>query len=135
MAQSRQKSYTDVRRRDSEFQVDNRVFLKVSPIVSRIHVEKVCGRPVVVVPTDTITVKDGLTYKEIPVAILDRQQGTEYRVMPRLGHHKVLHRSTCQFETLPKLALKPLIQHNFASFEVYRVGNGLELATSHTPLR
>ncbi|XP_070002560.1 uncharacterized protein [Nicotiana sylvestris] len=32
MAQSRQKSYSDVRRRDLEFQVDDWVFLKVSPM-------------------------------------------------------------------------------------------------------
>ena len=32
IAQSRQKSYVDVRRRELEFQVDNWVFLKVSPM-------------------------------------------------------------------------------------------------------
>ena len=31
-AQSRQKSYADVRRRELEFQVDDWVFLKVSPM-------------------------------------------------------------------------------------------------------
>ncbi|WMV14594.1 hypothetical protein MTR67_007979 [Solanum verrucosum] len=32
MAQSRQKSYTDIRRRELEFEVDDWVYLKVSPI-------------------------------------------------------------------------------------------------------
>ncbi|XP_060200298.1 uncharacterized protein LOC132628537, partial [Lycium barbarum] len=91
-AQSRQKSYTDVRRRDLEFSVDDWVYLKVSPMkgVMRFgkkgklspryildHTEfyerKCVGDPSLVVPADTITVKDGLTYEEIPVAILDRQ--------------------------------------------------------------
>ncbi|XP_060211772.1 uncharacterized protein LOC132639336 [Lycium barbarum] len=50
-AQSSQKSYTDMRSRDLEFQVDDLVFLKVSPK----------------------KVKDGITFKEIPVTIHDRQ--------------------------------------------------------------
>ena len=32
IAQSRQKSYADIRRRELEFQVDDWVFLKVSPM-------------------------------------------------------------------------------------------------------
>ncbi|XP_070020617.1 uncharacterized protein [Nicotiana sylvestris] len=117
-AQSCQKSYSDVRHRDLEFQVDDWVFLKVSPmkgvmrfgkkgklspcyigpyrILQRIrqmayelelpqelaavhpvfHVsmlKKFMGDPSLVVPTEIIGVKDNLFYKEIPVAILDRQ--------------------------------------------------------------
>ncbi|XP_060170645.1 uncharacterized protein LOC132601579 [Lycium barbarum] len=34
---------------------------------------KYVGDPSLVVPTDTITIKDVLTYEEIPIAILDRQ--------------------------------------------------------------
>ncbi|XP_009766246.1 uncharacterized protein [Nicotiana sylvestris] len=118
MAQSRQKSYLNVRHRDLEFQVDDWVFLKVSPmkgimrfgkkgklspryigpyrILRRIgqvayelelpqelavvrpvfHVsmlKKFMGDPSLVVPTEVIGVKDSLSYKEIPMAILDRQ--------------------------------------------------------------
>lgn len=117
-AQSHQKSYSDVRRRDLEFQVDDWVFMKVSPmkgimrfgkkgklspyyigpyrILRRIgqvayelelpqelavvhpvfHVsmlKKFMRDPSLVVPTEIIGVKDSLSYKEIPVAIFDRQ--------------------------------------------------------------
>ncbi|XP_060170779.1 uncharacterized protein LOC132601731 [Lycium barbarum] len=106
------------RRRYLEFQVDDWVFLEVSPMKSVIRFGKKwklspryigpykilrrtgqvdyelalpqelvivhlvfhvfmltkCVRyPSFVVPTDTIMVKDGLTYKETPIAILDRQ--------------------------------------------------------------
>ncbi|XP_060210559.1 uncharacterized protein LOC132637496 [Lycium barbarum] len=100
MTQSRQKSYTDVRRRDLEFQVDDSVFLKVSPrkgvrrfgkngkfspryigpyriprrSVFHVSILRKCvGESSLIVPTDTIIVKDGLTYEEVPRAILDRQ--------------------------------------------------------------
>ncbi|XP_059277581.1 uncharacterized protein LOC132031640 [Lycium ferocissimum] len=67
MAQSRQKSYTDVRQRDLELEVIDWVFLQVSPM-------KDCmGDPSWVVPIDSITAKNGLTYEEVPVAILGRQ--------------------------------------------------------------
>ncbi|XP_060170798.1 uncharacterized protein LOC132601749, partial [Lycium barbarum] len=89
-AQSRQKSYTDVRRRDLEFSVDDWVFLKVSPMKGVMRfgkkgklspryigpyriLRKCVGDPSLVIPANTITVKDGLTYEEIPIAILDRQ--------------------------------------------------------------
>nr|XP_009774959.1 PREDICTED: uncharacterized protein LOC104224929 [Nicotiana sylvestris]XP_016436220.1 PREDICTED: uncharacterized protein LOC107762374 [Nicotiana tabacum] len=93
-AQSHQKSYSDVRRRDLEFQVDDWVFLKVSPmkgvmrfgkkgklsphyigpyrILRRIR-QKFMGDPSLAVPIEVIGVKDNLSYEEIPVAILDRQ--------------------------------------------------------------
>ncbi|XP_070046531.1 uncharacterized protein [Nicotiana tomentosiformis] len=57
-AQSRQKSYSDVRCRDLDFQEDD---------------WKVVGDPSLIVPVETIEVNEELTYEEIPVAILDRQ--------------------------------------------------------------
>lgn len=117
-AQSRQKSYTDVRRRDLEFEVGDWVYLKVSPmkgvmrfgkkgklssryvgpfqIIRRVgqvayelqlpselaaihpvfHVsmlKKCLGDPQLVVPVESIGVKDSLSYEEVPVQILDRQ--------------------------------------------------------------
>nr|XP_009796651.1 PREDICTED: uncharacterized protein LOC104243196 [Nicotiana sylvestris] len=91
MAQSCQKSYSDVRHRDLEFQVDDWVFLKVSPIkgimgfgkkgklspryiglyriLQRIR-QKFMGDPSLVVPTEVIGVKDNLSYEGILVAIL-----------------------------------------------------------------
>nr|XP_016465893.1 PREDICTED: uncharacterized protein LOC107788708 [Nicotiana tabacum] len=61
-AQSRQKSYADIRRRKLEFKVDDWMFLK-----------KVVGDPSTIVPIEAIEVNEKLSYDEIPVAILDRQ--------------------------------------------------------------
>ncbi|XP_070046842.1 uncharacterized protein [Nicotiana tomentosiformis] len=101
-AQSRQKSYSDVRRRDLEFRINDWVFLKVSPmkgvmrIIRRVgqvayelelpselesvhpvfHVSmlrKCIGDHTRVVPTDDVQITEDLSYEEIPVAILDRQ--------------------------------------------------------------
>ncbi|XP_019264847.1 PREDICTED: uncharacterized protein LOC109242447 [Nicotiana attenuata] len=86
-AQSRQKSYSDVRRRDLEFKEDDWVFLKVFPMKSIIRFRKkgklspryvgpyrkVVGDPSLIVPVETIEVNEELTYEKIPVAILDRQ--------------------------------------------------------------
>ncbi|KAH0695075.1 hypothetical protein KY285_022172 [Solanum tuberosum] len=117
-AQSRQKSYTDVRRRWLEFEVYDWVYLKVSPMkgvmrfgkkgklspqyigpypiakrigdvayelelphelaavypVFNISMLKNCiGDPSLILPTESVRIKDGLSYEEIPVQILDRQ--------------------------------------------------------------
>ncbi|XP_069144094.1 uncharacterized protein [Solanum lycopersicum] len=117
-AQSRQKSYANVRRRELEFQVDDWFFLKVSPMkgvmrfdkkgklspryvgpykimkrvgkvvyklelsveLATVHpvfhispLKKCVGDPASVVPLETMVVKDSLSYKDIPVEILDRQ--------------------------------------------------------------
>ncbi|XP_070010059.1 uncharacterized protein [Nicotiana sylvestris] len=69
-AQSRQKSYLDVRRRDLEFKEDDWVLLKVSPMKD---IMKVVGDPSTIVPVKTIEVNEELSYEEVPVAILDRQ--------------------------------------------------------------
>ncbi|XP_070046570.1 uncharacterized protein [Nicotiana tomentosiformis] len=61
IAQSRQKSYSNVRRRDLEFKEDDWVFWKVVGDLSAI------------VPVETIEVSEELSYEEIPIAILDRQ--------------------------------------------------------------
>ncbi|XP_075099107.1 uncharacterized protein LOC142175987 [Nicotiana tabacum] len=118
IAQSHQKSYSNVRRRDLEFKEDDWVFLKISPmkgimrfgkkvkLSSRyvrpykiiqwigqvayklelppemllvhlvFHVsmlKKVVGDPSTIVRVETIEVKEELSYKEVPVTILDRQ--------------------------------------------------------------
>nr|XP_009766778.1 PREDICTED: uncharacterized protein LOC104218078 [Nicotiana sylvestris] len=56
-AQSHQKSYLDVRRRDLEFKEDDWVVRDPSTIV----------------PVKTIEVNEELSNEEVPVAILDRQ--------------------------------------------------------------
>ncbi|WMV31865.1 hypothetical protein MTR67_025250 [Solanum verrucosum] len=117
-AQSRQKSYTDVRRRALEFEIDDWVYLKVSPMkgvmrfgkkgklnpryigpyriakrignvayelelpqeLAAVHpvfhismLKKCIGDPSLILPTESIKIKDNLSYEEVPVQILDRQ--------------------------------------------------------------
>ncbi|XP_070018243.1 uncharacterized protein [Nicotiana sylvestris] len=81
-AQSRQKSYSDVRRRDLEFKEDDWVAYKLElpPEMSMVHpvfhvymLRKVVGDPSSIVPVETIEVNEELSYEEVPVVILDRQ--------------------------------------------------------------
>ncbi|XP_070019687.1 uncharacterized protein [Nicotiana sylvestris] len=84
-AQSRQKSYSDVRRRDLEFEVGDWVFLRISPMKGIMHFgkkgklspryigPKCIGDPSRVVPIKDVQVTEDLSYEEVPVAILDRQ--------------------------------------------------------------
>ncbi|XP_070013265.1 uncharacterized protein [Nicotiana sylvestris] len=58
IAQSHQKSYSDVRRRDLDFKEEDR---------------KVVGDPSLIVPVETIETNEELSYEEIAVSILDRQ--------------------------------------------------------------
>ncbi|WMV49559.1 hypothetical protein MTR67_042944 [Solanum verrucosum] len=86
--QSRQKSYTDVRRRELEFEVDDWVYLKVSPmngVMRFVKNGKLSPRyigpyriskridPLLIIPIEDIGIKDSLSYEEIHVQILDRQ--------------------------------------------------------------
>ncbi|WMV26721.1 hypothetical protein MTR67_020106, partial [Solanum verrucosum] len=111
-------SYVGVRRRELEFQVDDWVFLKVSPMkgvmrfgkkgklspryvgpyrilkligkvayelellvdLATVHpvfhislLKKCMGDPTSMVPLDSVTVKNSLSYKDVPVEVLDRQ--------------------------------------------------------------
>ncbi|XP_019259715.1 PREDICTED: uncharacterized protein LOC109237793 [Nicotiana attenuata] len=73
-AQSRQKSYSDIRHRDLEFKEDDWIFLKVSTVKCIMRLgKKVVGDPELIVSVETIEVNKELTFEEIPVAILDRQ--------------------------------------------------------------
>ncbi|XP_070023189.1 uncharacterized protein [Nicotiana sylvestris] len=85
-AQSRQKSYSDIRRRDLEFKEDDwrigqvAYKLELPPEISLVHpvfhgsmLKKIVGDPSVIVPIGAIEVNEELSYEEIPVAILDRQ--------------------------------------------------------------
>ncbi|WMV46564.1 hypothetical protein MTR67_039949 [Solanum verrucosum] len=80
-AQSRQKSYADVRKRDLEFEIDDWDFLKVSPMKGVMRFGKkgnlsprfCVSYPASIVPLESVVVKDSLTYEEVPVEILDRQ--------------------------------------------------------------
>ncbi|WMV23933.1 hypothetical protein MTR67_017318 [Solanum verrucosum] len=85
-AQSHQKSYADVRRRDLEFQINDWVFLKVShmkvvmsfgkkgmPSPRYIGPYRILKRVVSIIPLESVDVKDSLTYEDVPVEIPDRQ--------------------------------------------------------------
>ncbi|GJT20332.1 putative reverse transcriptase domain-containing protein [Tanacetum coccineum] len=82
-ARDRQKSYADVRRRPLEFQVGDRVMLKVSPwkgVLSRVHstfhvsnLKKCLSDEPMAVPLDEIHIDDKLRFIEEPVEILNRE--------------------------------------------------------------
>ncbi|XP_043817352.1 uncharacterized protein LOC122725011 [Manihot esculenta] len=63
-ATERQKSYADLRRKDIEFAVGDKVFLKVSPWKKVLRFGK---------KAETIDVQSDLTYEEEPVKILARE--------------------------------------------------------------
>ncbi|XP_049397331.1 uncharacterized protein LOC125861487 [Solanum stenotomum] len=87
-AQSRHKSYADVRRRGLSFSMGDWVFLKVSPMkglelpqkLSAVHpvfhvlmLRKCIGDPSYITPIEDVQVTGDLTYEEVAIAILDRQ--------------------------------------------------------------
>ncbi|XP_060200211.1 uncharacterized protein LOC132628448 [Lycium barbarum] len=77
-AQSRQKSYADIRRRELEFQVAYELELPselqaVHPVFHISMLRKCVGDPSRIVPVDDIQVTENLTYEEESVVILDRQ--------------------------------------------------------------
>ncbi|XP_070046861.1 uncharacterized protein [Nicotiana tomentosiformis] len=85
-AQSRQKSYSDVCRRDLEFKEDDwrigqvAYRLELPPEMSLVHpmfhvsvLKKIVGDSSLIVPVETIEVNEELTYEEIPISILDRK--------------------------------------------------------------
>ncbi|GJV56091.1 hypothetical protein Tco_1457096 [Tanacetum coccineum] len=91
-ARSRQKSYTDVRRKPLEFEVGNKVMLKVSPwkgvvrygkhrkispcyigpfkILSRVEV---LSDKDLIIPLDEIRIDEKLYFIEEPIEIMDRE--------------------------------------------------------------
>ncbi|WMV58158.1 hypothetical protein MTR67_051543 [Solanum verrucosum] len=78
MAQSRQKSYAEVRRRDLGFEVAYELeFSNELPFVHpRFHVsllKKCVGDLTSIVPKEGLGVKENLSYEEVPVEILERK--------------------------------------------------------------
>ncbi|XP_049359232.1 uncharacterized protein LOC125823913 [Solanum verrucosum] len=79
MAQSRQKSYVDVRKRDLEFDVHEweldlpNELASVHPFCHVSMLKKCVGDPKSMVSLEGLEVKENLSYEEVPVEILDRQ--------------------------------------------------------------
>ncbi|GJR76397.1 hypothetical protein Tco_0088762, partial [Tanacetum coccineum] len=86
-AQDRQKSYADLKRKPMEFEVGDRVMLKVSPWkgvvrfeLSRVHhtfhvsnLKKCYADEPLVMPLEGIHVDDKLQFVEEPVEIMERE--------------------------------------------------------------
>ncbi|XP_060210711.1 uncharacterized protein LOC132637673 [Lycium barbarum] len=68
ITQSCQKSYSDVCRRDLEFQLE-----LVHPVFHVSMLRKYIRDPSRIVPVENVQVMEDLLYEEIPIAILDRQ--------------------------------------------------------------
>ncbi|GKA98073.1 hypothetical protein Tco_0825967 [Tanacetum coccineum] len=66
-ARSRQKSYADVRRKPLEFEVGNKVMLKVSPW------KEVLSDEDLIIPLDKIRIDEKLYFIEEPIEIMDRE--------------------------------------------------------------
>nr|KAJ0219412.1 hypothetical protein LSAT_V11C300145380 [Lactuca sativa] len=68
-ARFRQKSYADNRRKPLEFQVGDKVLLKVSPWKGLVRFVD----EVLIVPLEEIKINDKLNFVEEPIEILDRE--------------------------------------------------------------
>ncbi|GJW74843.1 putative reverse transcriptase domain-containing protein [Tanacetum coccineum] len=66
-ARGRQKSYADVRRKPLEFEVGNKVMLKVSPW------KEVLSDEDLIIPLDKIRIDEKLYFIEEPIEIMDRE--------------------------------------------------------------
>ncbi|GKC02438.1 hypothetical protein Tco_0994048, partial [Tanacetum coccineum] len=88
-ARDRQKSYADKRRRPLEFEVGDKVMLKVAPWkgvmrygkqLSRVHnvfhicnLKKCLSDDTLVIPLEEFQLDDKLNFEEEPVEIMDRE--------------------------------------------------------------
>jgi hypothetical protein len=107
-AQSRQKSYADIRRKPLQFQVGDFVYLRVSPVrgiqqlpsqLAAIHnifhvsqLRKCVKLPTEVIDSQTIEIKPDLTYTEHPLKVLDTKDRSTRRETIRMfkiqwNHH------------------------------------------------
>ncbi|WMV46217.1 hypothetical protein MTR67_039602 [Solanum verrucosum] len=168
--QSRQKSYTDVRRRDWEFEVDDYVYLKVSPmngfirfgkkwklspryigpyrISKRIdnvayelellpelatfnsvfHISMLknyMGDPSLIIPTKNISIKDNLSYEDIPIEMFDcevrRLRTKEVASVKVFGRNQLVEEDTWEVDE----DMKKRYPHLFTSREIPDQGNDL----------
>ncbi|XP_035548707.1 uncharacterized protein LOC118349208 [Juglans regia] len=71
-AQSRQKSYADNRRHQLEFEVGDKVFLRIAPM--RGVMRKYVPDPTHVIDYEPLQFQEDLTYTEEPVRIVERKE-------------------------------------------------------------
>nr|GFC60925.1 putative reverse transcriptase domain-containing protein [Tanacetum cinerariifolium] len=72
----RQKSYADIRRKPLEFQVGNKVMLKLSRVHSTFHVsnlKKCLSDEPLAIPLDELHIDDKLRFVKEPVEIMDQE--------------------------------------------------------------
>nr|GEX67198.1 hypothetical protein [Tanacetum cinerariifolium] len=75
-ARDRQKSYADVRRQPLEFQVGNRVMLKLSRVYSTFHIsnlKKCLSDEPLAISLDEVHIDDKLRFVKEPVEVMDRE--------------------------------------------------------------
>ncbi|XP_074299883.1 uncharacterized protein LOC141631061 [Silene latifolia] len=80
-AEDRQKSYVDLHRRDIEFEVGDKVLLKVSPMRGvmrfckrgKLRLRKYVSDLYHVLEVENIELDEALTYAEVPKEILNRK--------------------------------------------------------------
>ncbi|KAJ8771775.1 hypothetical protein K2173_026952 [Erythroxylum novogranatense] len=71
-AQDRMKSYADAHRKEMEYAIGDKVFLKTSPwkgVMRRYRLD-----PSHIIQTSEVQLSDDLSYEEMPVAILDSKE-------------------------------------------------------------
>ncbi|GJV54106.1 hypothetical protein Tco_1449847 [Tanacetum coccineum] len=113
MARSRQKSYADKRRKPLEFQVGDRVLLKVSPwkgvlscVHDRFHVsnlKKCLAEPDVQVPLDEIEIDENLRFVEEPIEIVERELSILGNVKTNSGRNIRIFSPNPYFPQVPQL--------------------------------
>ncbi|WMV24302.1 hypothetical protein MTR67_017687 [Solanum verrucosum] len=131
IVQSRQISYTDVRR-DLEFEVDDWVYLyigsyRISKRIGNIAYElefhismlkKCMGDHSLIIPTEDVDIKDNLSDEEIPVEILDRQvrklRTKEVALVKVLWRNQFIEEATWESEE----DMKKRYPHLFSSGEI-----------------
>ncbi|GMI69916.1 hypothetical protein HRI_000660900 [Hibiscus trionum] len=95
VASDRQKSYTDLKQKEVEFAVGDRMFLKVSPWKK---VMRYISDPSHVMPIEEIELNPDLSYDEEPVKILDSSSkilcGKTIELVKVLWRHRVVEEAT-----------------------------------------
>ncbi|XP_069144088.1 uncharacterized protein [Solanum lycopersicum] len=125
--QTRQKSYAYVRRRILELQVDEWVFLKISPMkrvmrlissssdLPHLTLEKCVGDQTSIVSLESVVVKDSLSSEDVPIETLDRRvrrlRNKEVALVKVLWRIQSEDRATLESE----VAMKAKYPHLFPS--------------------